>query len=72
MYASEVDVEEYGEYRILRDHRPLYHFSNRITGDGSSGFLAEPERSHLYAGWFLVGEEVTEADTRLWVTVGPL
>jgi glutathionyl-hydroquinone reductase len=52
MYASDVDVEKYGEYRINRDDRPLYRFANRITSDGSSGFPAEPGRYHVYAGWF--------------------
>jgi glutathionyl-hydroquinone reductase len=52
MYASDVDVEKYGEYRIIRDDRPLYRFANRITSDGSSGFPAEPGRYHVYAGWF--------------------
>src|ERR1700728_1779754 len=52
MYATDVDIEKYGEYRIIRDDRPLYRFAGRITSDGSSGFLAEPGRYHLYAGWF--------------------
>jgi glutathionyl-hydroquinone reductase len=52
VYASEVDVERHGEYRIVRDHRPLYRFAHRVTADGSSGFVAEPGRYHLYAGWF--------------------
>lgn len=54
-YASPVDTEKYGEYKITRipgDTRPLYRFTGRITADGSSGFKAEPGRYHLYSGWF--------------------
>ncbi len=54
-YASPVDTETYGEYRIRRaegDDRPLYRFSSRITADGSSGLRAEPGRYHIYSGWF--------------------
>src|SRR6187397_2571807 len=53
-YASPVDTETYGEYRIRRaegDDRPLYRFSSRITADGSSGRRAEPGRYHVYGGW---------------------
>ncbi|WP_261554608.1 glutathione S-transferase C-terminal domain-containing protein [Frankia tisae] len=55
VYASPTDVATYGEYTIRRDPgdtRPLYRFTGRITADGSSGFLAEPGRYHIYAGWF--------------------
>ena len=54
-FASPVDTERYGEYRVPQhkdDPRPLYRFSGRLTADGSSGFRAEPDRYHLYAGWF--------------------
>ncbi|MFJ9949632.1 glutathione S-transferase C-terminal domain-containing protein [Kitasatospora sp. NPDC091207] len=54
-YASPADTAVHGEYRITRvpgDERPLYRFTGRITADGSSGYLAEPGRYHLYAGWF--------------------
>ena len=51
-YASAVDPEAYGEYRVPRpDGRPLYRFTGRITTDGSSGFRAESGRYHIYAGW---------------------
>jgi glutathionyl-hydroquinone reductase len=55
VYASPVNVEEHGEYRVRRepgDTRPVYRFTGRITADGSSGLLAEAGRYHLYAGWF--------------------
>jgi glutathionyl-hydroquinone reductase len=54
-YASPADTAVHGEYRINLlpgDERPLYRFDGRITADGSSGYLAEPGRYHLYAGWF--------------------
>jgi len=54
-YASPVDTQTFGSYRINRvpgDDRPLYRFSGRITDDGSSGFRAEPGRYHIYSGWF--------------------
>jgi putative glutathione S-transferase len=54
-YASPVDTDRYGAYRVTQrpdDPRPLYRFTGRLTADGSSGFLAEPGRYHLYAGWF--------------------
>jgi glutathionyl-hydroquinone reductase len=54
-YASAVDLDRYGAYRITQtadDPRPLYRFKGRITEAGSSGFRAEPDRYHLYAGWF--------------------
>ena len=53
-FASPVDTERYGEYRVPQrpdDPRPLYRFAGRLTADGSSGFRAEPDRYHLYAGW---------------------
>ncbi|MGC9961760.1 MAG: glutathione S-transferase C-terminal domain-containing protein [Acidimicrobiales bacterium] len=31
--------------------RPKYRFQGRITADGSSGYLAEPGRYHLYVSW---------------------
>lgn len=49
-YASPVDTERWGEYRINRDDtRPLYRFGNRI---GSDALPAESGRYHVYAGWF--------------------
>ena len=54
-YASAVDMQTYGPYRINRDPsdpRPLYRFTGRLTADGSSGWRAEPGRYHLYSGWF--------------------
>lgn len=54
-YASPVDLERYGTYRITQapdDPRPLYRFTGRLTRDGSSGFPAVAGRYHLYAGWF--------------------
>jgi putative glutathione S-transferase len=54
-YASPVDTDRYGAYRISRppdDSRPLYRFTERISADGSTGFGAEPGRYHLYGGWF--------------------
>jgi putative glutathione S-transferase len=54
-FATAVDTETYGGYRIKRepgDERPLYRFTGRVTADGSSGFAAEAGRYHLYSGWF--------------------
>lgn len=54
-YASPVDIETHGEYRIRRDPadpRPLYRFRDRITADGSSGYPADAGRYHVYAGAF--------------------
>jgi putative glutathione S-transferase len=54
-FASAVDLETYGAYRVKRepgDDRPLYRFTGRVTADGSSGFAAESGRYHLYSGWF--------------------
>jgi putative glutathione S-transferase len=54
-YASAVDTQAFGAYRINRDpgdDRPLYRFTSRITADGASGFRAEPGRYHIYSGWF--------------------
>ncbi|WP_113701883.1 glutathione S-transferase C-terminal domain-containing protein [Nonomuraea lactucae] len=54
VYASPVDHAAYGRYGPGRLHlspdwnRPVYPFQGRITADGSSGFLAEPGRYHLY------------------------
>jgi putative glutathione S-transferase len=57
-YASPVDYETYGEYGPGRGfergqsfQRPRYRFQGRITGDGSSGYQAEPGRYHLYISW---------------------
>lgn len=53
-FASEIDAFTFGEHRVAaapsRGATP--RFGNRLTSDGSSGFLAEPDRYHLYAGWF--------------------
>jgi putative glutathione S-transferase len=61
--ASPVDFATYGDYG---DHqskraqpaakagefvRAAYPFRGRITADGSSGYLAEPGRYHLYISW---------------------
>jgi glutathionyl-hydroquinone reductase len=52
-FASAVDTARYGPYRIDRtDPRPLYRFTGRLSADGTSGFPAEPDRYHLYVGWF--------------------
>jgi glutathionyl-hydroquinone reductase len=54
-FASEVDIETYGDYRIRRepgDERPLYRFAERISADGSRGLAARSGRFHVYAGWF--------------------
>ncbi|WP_163507360.1 glutathione S-transferase C-terminal domain-containing protein [Fodinicola acaciae] len=48
-FASPADVAAYGEYRVVRDDRPLYRFAGRL---GSGDFPAEAGRYHLYAGWF--------------------
>jgi len=55
IYASPVDTEAHGEYRIVRDPddpRPLYRFDGRIRSDGSTPFAPEAGRYHLYSGWF--------------------
>lgn len=54
-YASPVDTDRFGEYRIRRepgDTRPLYRFEGRITTDSISAWPAEAGRYHIYAGWF--------------------
>jgi putative glutathione S-transferase len=54
-YASPVDIDTYGEYTINRrpdDSRPVYRFTGRISGDGSTPFRAEAGRYHVYSGWF--------------------
>jgi len=54
-YASPVDVEKYGEYKIIRkegDTRPLYRFSERISNEPGAALKPEAGRYHLYAGWF--------------------
>jgi putative glutathione S-transferase len=46
-YASPVDVERYGEYRITQtpdDPRPLYRFTGTLA--------PEAGRYHLWSGWF--------------------
>src|SRR5690242_21298703 len=57
-YASPVDYDTYGSYGPGRGfdpgqkwRRPRYRFQGRITAGGSSGFLAEPGRYHLYISW---------------------
>jgi putative glutathione S-transferase len=54
-YASPVDTEQHGEYRITQtadDPRPLYRFEGRVSDDGSTPFAAEAGRYHIYSGWF--------------------
>src|SRR6187549_1899703 len=52
-FASPVDIDTFGEYRIDRDDpRPLYRFDGRISTDGSTPFAAEAGRYHIYSGWF--------------------
>ena len=54
-YASPVDTERYGEYRITRtreDPRPLYRFEGRLGDVGATPFAAEAGRYHIYSGWF--------------------
>src|SRR5271163_25973 len=52
-FAGPVDYETYGHYAMTPPAegavaKPLYRFQGRITADGSSGYLAEPGRYHLY------------------------
>ncbi len=56
--ASPVDYDTYGQYGPGRGfdrgqgfQRPRYRFRGRVTADGSSGYLAEPGRYHLYISW---------------------
>jgi glutathionyl-hydroquinone reductase len=63
--ASPVDFVAFGDYGDFRPRRAAssagakpgefvraaYPFRSRITADGSSGFLAEPGRYHLYISW---------------------
>jgi glutathionyl-hydroquinone reductase len=60
-YASPVDTERFGEYRITQrpdDPRPLYRFTGRLIAPGPDAaetpgrYVAEPGRFHLYSGWF--------------------
>ena len=54
-FASAVDTERFGEYRIIQqpdDPRPLYRFEGRISNDGSTPYAAEAGRYHIYSGWF--------------------
>jgi putative glutathione S-transferase len=60
-YASAPDPDRYGQYSIVRapdDPRPLYRFTGRIVAaaadvdEAASRFPAEPDRYHLYSGWF--------------------
>lgn len=54
-FASPVDTELHGEYRITQspdDPRRLYRFTGRISTDGSTLFAAESDRYHVYSGWF--------------------
>ncbi|HWG62720.1 MAG TPA: glutathione S-transferase family protein [Streptosporangiaceae bacterium] len=53
--ASPVDFAAYGDYKVKAPKRPdgsfvrpVYRFADRVTADGSSGYLAEPGRYHLY------------------------
>lgn len=54
-FAGPLDLDSYGPYGIKEGfaggknfERPRYPFQGRITADGSSGYLAEPGRYHLY------------------------
>jgi putative glutathione S-transferase len=61
--ASPVDFATYGDYGDHQSKRAApaakagefvragYPFRGRITADGSSGYLAEPGRYHLYISW---------------------
>jgi glutathionyl-hydroquinone reductase len=63
--ASPVDFATFGDYGDFRPKQPgpagsakpgefvraAYQFQGRITADGSSGYLAEPGRYHLYISW---------------------
>ena len=63
--ASPVDFATFGDYGDFRPKRPApssgakpgefvraaYPFRGRVTADGSSGYLAEPGRYHLYISW---------------------
>ena len=63
--ASPVDFATFGDYgdfkpkkaKLLAGTKPgefvraAYPFQGRITADGSSGYLAEPGRYHLYISW---------------------
>src|SRR6266567_4257986 len=58
--ASPVDFAAFGDYgdfsapgrkKSAEFVRPAYPFRGRITADGSSGYLAEPGRYHLYISW---------------------
>jgi putative glutathione S-transferase len=55
-FASGVDVEQHGAYRITRrpgDTRPTYRFVGRIGAPGSGEpFAAAPGVFHIYSGWF--------------------
>jgi glutathionyl-hydroquinone reductase len=53
--ASPVDFSAHGDYGMKASNgakgaftRPQYGFRDRVTADGSSGYLAEPGRYHLY------------------------
>jgi glutathionyl-hydroquinone reductase len=63
--ASPVDFATFGDYGDFKPKkvappagakpgdfvRAAYPFQGRITADGSSGYLAEPGRYHLYISW---------------------
>ncbi|MFI6323585.1 glutathione S-transferase C-terminal domain-containing protein [Nonomuraea sp. NPDC050556] len=46
-FATPADTEIHGVYAA----QPIYPFQDRVTADGSSGYLAEPGRYHLYIAW---------------------
>jgi glutathionyl-hydroquinone reductase len=52
LYATPLDASAHGEYRP-RSGSPTeaVWVRGRVTDDGSSGFAAESDRYHLYAGW---------------------
>lgn len=56
--APSVDFDKFGDYNgsrvaAVKDAKPLplYRFQGRVSADGSTGFLAEPQRYHLYVSW---------------------
>jgi len=63
--ASPVDFATFGDYGDFKPRkaalpqatkpgefvRAAYPFQGRVTADGSSGYLAEPGRYHLYISW---------------------
>ena len=48
-FATPVDIDRYGEYRVPDGSGPLLRFTDRI---GTAEHPDEPHRYHIYAGWF--------------------